>query len=142
MVKKILVIPLLLVTVLYTIPGRGSRDNALYDDIIEYKDSILYLTLSRRKHRISNRYLSNIPAVFLYENKNTICIFHLLVAGEKRNEFYSQYDDETIDIIFFNVPKMPDRILLQGAPVFIEIYLNIEDIDTIKIEDISAGHIL
>jgi hypothetical protein len=120
-------------------PGRGSRDNALYDDIVEYNNSTLYLTISRRKHRISNRYLSNIAMADLYENNNTICAFFLRALGKELNEFYYHYNDETIDIIFFNVLKMPDRISLAGAPVLIRIYLNIEDINTIKINRISAG---
>jgi hypothetical protein len=123
-------------------PGRGSRDNALYDDIVKYEDSTLYLTISRRKHRIGNRYLSNITTAFLYENNNRICSFYLLFFGEEQNEFYYHYTDETIAIIIFNVPKMPDRILLQGAPARIRIHLNIEDINNITIDSISAGAVL
>jgi hypothetical protein len=68
--KKPLIVLLLVFNILYTIPGRGSRDDALYDDIVKYEDSTLYVTISRRKHRIGNRYLSNIAKASLYENNN------------------------------------------------------------------------
>jgi hypothetical protein len=137
--KNILIILFLFFSLSYDTHAFGSHENELRDDIIEYDGSTLSITISRYKHRIRDRYLSNIAMADLYLNETALHAFFLRAMGRELNQFYYEYDRKNVKIIFSNVLALPNIIYLQGAPVIIEIKFNIENRDNIIIESISSG---